>query len=355
MDIEQVVAELSAPWDPDLIKTYPRYKDSIPGVNLDPYTFYPDGSRSFDDLVMMVGKITADASPVHLILGAFLLKHQFGELRACFDDGFLSPVHKHNFVELDYVVEGQFHKKIEGRDYVFNKGDIFLIGRDIGHSEYLYQKNSVVLCLGIANTLFDKSMHLDVASRKAEEFIRRFVINGKRSYCFARFTDPLERSLVPGLFEQILSELWRPLPGSTRLIIGYVERILNLLPAEYEITVQWNDRPAAQKRRFEEIRQYLDSHYADISISDLIKHFGHNVNYFNRLIKNHTGMTYSGFVQNVRLEKARYLLRTTGFPVEEIAMRVGYGNLTWFYKIFYAKFGVRPSDLRKPPAAKTVN
>jgi YesN/AraC family two-component response regulator len=126
-----------------------------------------------------------------------------------------------------------------------------------------------------------------------------------------------------------------------------VEWILSLLSAEYKALVQWNDRDTAGRALFEEIRIYLETHHRDTTLDDLIKQFGHNMNYFNRLIKKHTGMTYSGFLQNIRLEKAELLLKTTGFTVEEIALQAGYENLSYFYRIFQKKFNKTPGDLRK--------
>jgi AraC-like DNA-binding protein len=80
---------------------------------------------------------------------------------------------------------------------------------------------------------------------------------------------------------------------------------------------------------------------------DLIAAFGHNTDYFNRLIKRRTGMTYSSFLQNIRLERAGFLLKTTEYPVGEIAHKVGYENLSYFYKIFTNRFQMKPNEMRK--------
>jgi AraC-like DNA-binding protein len=75
----------------------------------------------------------------------------------------------------------------------------------------------------------------------------------------------------------------------------------------------------------------------------------YNPDYFNRLIREYTGMTYSKFLQHIRLEKAGYLLKTTGYPVEDISRRVGYENLGYFYKIFYEKYRTTPKGFREHP------
>jgi YesN/AraC family two-component response regulator len=280
-------------------------------------------------------------------LGSYLIHHWAEDSQYYFDDGLRTQIHSHNYAEFGYVVEGQYHTQIEGRNYLFNKGDIFLIDKDTPHAEYLYRKNQAVLFFSIGNSFFDKSMHHDVHDSKTEDFLRRFVISGREKYHFVRFVPKADKFQIPELFENILSELWQPHPGSTHLIFGYVEWILNLLPVECDIAIQRKDKNAAGNALFEEIRRYLEDQYQDTTLEDLIGKFGHNMNYYNRLIKSHTGMTYSHFLQNIRLEKAEMLLKTTDFTIEEIARKVGYEYLTYFYKIFYEKFNLSPKAMRK--------
>jgi AraC-like DNA-binding protein len=129
--------------------------------------------------------------------------------------------------------------------------------------------------------------------------------------------------------------------------MGYVERLLSLLPLDYQVSVEWKNRKAEGNHRFQEIRHFLEEQYRHVSMNDLIAAFGHDMFYFNRLIKSHTGMTYSAFLQNIRLEKAELLLKTTEYTVEEIADMVGYENLSYFYKIFTNKFKMKPREMRK--------
>lgn len=98
---------------------------------------------------------------------------------------------------------------------------------------------------------------------------------------------------------------------------------------------------------FEEISAYIRKNYADIRIQDLTDAFHFQEDYFNRLIKAKTGLTYSAFLQQIRLEKAEQLLISSRKSVEEIAAAVGYRNKGYFYKIFQEKYGVTPSKYRK--------
>jgi hypothetical protein len=179
MTIKQILAEITTKETCLSPERYPRFQDivSLAGkYNI--FTLYSDRSRSIDDIISVIGMITTDGSPLLSIVSSFLLQRQTGVNQVYFNDGLRTSLHTHNYAELGYVVEGQYHAHIEGRDYVFNKGDIFLINRDILHCEYLYRKNQAVLFLAIVNTFFNKSIQHDAHDRKTEEFLQQFVIDG---------------------------------------------------------------------------------------------------------------------------------------------------------------------------------
>lgn len=84
----------------------------------------------------------------------------------------------------------------------------------------------------------------------------------------------------------------------------------------------------------------------NIHIDDLTNEFHYNKDYFNRLIKENTGKTYSEYVQEIRLAEAVNNLRQTSLPIEDIAHMVGYNNIGYFYKIFKENYGMTPADFR---------
>lgn len=53
------------------------------------------------------------------------------------------------------------------------------------------------------------------------------------------------------------------------------------------------------------------------------------------------------YVQTVRLEEAKHLLETTGSPVEAVAQDVGYGDSSFFNRLFRRKVGLTPAQYRK--------
>ena len=98
---------------------------------------------------------------------------------------------------------------------------------------------------------------------------------------------------------------------------------------------------------FEEITAYIRQHSATVTIRELTEVFHFQEDYFNRLIRSKTGLTYSAYVRQLRLKQAEQLLTDSALTVEEIAEAVGYRNKGYFYKIFIEKYGMTPAKFRK--------
>ena len=97
---------------------------------------------------------------------------------------------------------------------------------------------------------------------------------------------------------------------------------------------------------FEEVTSYIKQNYKDISIRKLTDRFSFNEDYFNRLLKSKTGMTFTEYVQTIRLKEAEHLLLNTNFTIDEIVSMVGYQNKGCFYKIFYEKYKITLGKFR---------
>ena len=54
-----------------------------------------------------------------------------------YSEGKYTQLHTHDYLELSYVVEGEFHQRILNKDVVFQKGDLCLIDKNCLHQDYL--------------------------------------------------------------------------------------------------------------------------------------------------------------------------------------------------------------------------
>ena len=58
-------------------------------------------------------------------------------------------------------------------------------------------------------------------------------------------------------------------------------------------------------------------------------------------------MTYTEYLQHLRLQKAEELLLHTRLTIDAIAAEVGYKNKGYFYRIFTKRHRMTPAQFRK--------
>lgn len=72
-----------------------------------------------------------------------------------------------------------------------------------------------------------------------------------------------------------------------------------------------------------------------------------NYKYLINNVRAATGLTFSGYVTDVRLEEVARILSTTGFNVSESMYYCGFQSRTTFCRAFIKKFGCTPSEYKK--------
>lgn len=270
--------------------------------------------------------------------------------RLHFHSGERTQLHTHDYIELAYVVEGEFRQRILGHDITFARGELCLIDKNCLHQDYLLDRPAVILFLGIANDMFSEIMDENVATQKIISFLQSALLRQKDLQQYLHFCPGSDSGAAADLEEclcLLLSELHDNKIGSHYICKGLLLRIFRIISARYDFSLSKEQRKTMNWIVFEEISDYIRHHFATVTILELVREFHFQEDYFNRLIKSKTGLTYSAYVQQIRLERAAHMLAATGKSVDEITELVGYHNKGYFYKIFQEKYGTTPSKYRK--------
>ena len=90
---------------------------------------------------------------------------------------------------------------------------------------------------------------------------------------------------------------------------------------------------------------YIREHYREkLSLARLARELAVSPSYLSRIFKKETGTTVVGFINQVRMEKAREKIEEQKLPLQEIAYEVGIQNYNYFYLLFKETYGVSPSE-----------
>lgn len=96
------------------------------------------------------------------------------------------------------------------------------------------------------------------------------------------------------------------------------------------------------------VTEYVDAHCEEALSLDDLAQLSHGTPYhLHRTFRRITGMTPVHYIQQVRIEKAKTLLRGSGQTVAEIGEAVGLSNTPYFITLFKKKTGQTPEAYRR--------
>ena len=127
------------------------------------------------------------------------------------------------------------------------------------------------------------------------------------------------------------------------------KRLLNSL---LELNRQYEtNHLSAGKKIVAAIKARLETEYdKNIKLSFFAATYYINQSYLSALFQQETGVNYSQYLTNIRLQKAKELLDTTNYSTGKIAEMVGYNDRNYFASVFSKKNGMTPMQYR---ASKT--
>ena len=94
-------------------------------------------------------------------------------------------------------------------------------------------------------------------------------------------------------------------------------------------------------------------HRSDFQVNDMCKEMGVSRVQLYRKVKALLNCSVNDYLQDVRLKKARYLLRQTNDPIQDIALKVGFTSQGYFASSFKSKFQITPTEYRNNMPTQT--
>ncbi len=257
--------------------------------------------------------------------------------------------HKHDFIEIAYVLSGKGAHEIEGEITPISRGDIFFINTGTPHRYHNDDKFPLVIC----NCIFLPSV-LTREFSSGEHFIGvayRYLFSspfedapGAQTHICLHETS----GAIASILDEMHEEYSEKRNGYRQIMKADLHRLLIRLfrlsreehPSAQDNTVYPNlvvqSAIAYMKNRCEQ----------DIRCEDLAAHTYVSPSYLARVFKQITGKTVIRVLQEIRMEKSCKLLRETDLAIYEIATRCGYTDMKYFYSLFTRIVGKTPGAYR---------
>jgi len=94
------------------------------------------------------------------------------------------------------------------------------------------------------------------------------------------------------------------------------------------------------------ISYIVENFNQNISLTEVANYLDLNPSYLSSIFKKETGMGFTEYLHQIRIEKAKQLLSQPYLKIYEISQKVGFTDDKYFYKIFKELTGLTPSKYR---------
>ncbi|WNS46787.1 AraC family transcriptional regulator [Paenibacillus sp. MMS20-IR301] len=110
------------------------------------------------------------------------------------------------------------------------------------------------------------------------------------------------------------------------------------------------DTPKRSNEMVMRMHHYINKHaLSPLRVEDVAGYVGLSVSRAVHLFKELTGYTIIQYTQEIRLSNALERIRYTDFNLETIAGACGFGTYSYFHKVFKARYGTSPKEIRRRP------
>lgn len=159
------------------------------------------------------------------------------------------------------------------------------------------------------------------------DYVRKALQLGSADYLLK----PIDYEELDAVLSQLIKRLQRP--AVTR---------------EPVHTVADTDTGSDKADVVEIVKNYIRGHIReDIYIADIAKQVFLNEQYLMRTFKKATGLSILEFITSERLRLAQEMLVDTDWPINRVADMVGYGNYSYFTRLFKRNTGKTPQVYRQ--------
>ncbi|MBY2030380.1 AraC family transcriptional regulator [Clostridioides difficile] len=273
------------------------------------------------------------------------LIHEF-PFRTLSDEGeVLTTPHWHKEIEILLITEGVVNLFINDKPMQLKKGEIVIIkGGDIHY--ILPSPGSERLVFQFDISFFND---LILLNEEKESLINLFSSIKKYS---RDWSAKIRKSVFDILIDIYNEDLYK-IEGYSYAIKG---KMYNLIPILYrqipreieENTVEYEINSKEILERLNNIFKYVEKNYKQpIKLEDVSYEVGFSVYYFTKFFKKNTGKTFITFLNEYRLEKAKWILLNNNISIVDLVEEVGFGSTKTFYRVFKEKIGVSPLEFKK--------
>ena len=220
--------------------------------------------------------------------------------------------------------------KYEKANYIGEVGFCYPVNPFVNHGVEFELENSHVISITVSKKFVDA---------------RKEKLGFKDKYFYTRFLYDKDLLIAIQKFQEAVRN-----ESSNRMIPEVIAtKLLDYLIAEGLSSGEDNRRPEkVYTKNIRHVIVYMFANYRDpeLNVVKLAEYSGYSVSYFSRAFKAYMGDSPVVHLNKLRLSEAKELFKDKNLTLGEIAVRVGYKNLSTFTEAFKSIIGMKPKKYR---------
>lgn len=263
------------------------------------------------------------------------------------DPGVFAQAHMHTYVEMLYCISGEFRVRQNEKPYRLLPGDLIIITADTIHSVQALSQNQNSYHVIKFNPILLYSI---VQTESDMHFLQPFTLqdtNVKKLFS----KEELSQTEIPNILERIIEENNTQEFGYEFAIKGLFEQLAVNFVRYWKKHGELNRLLGISSATLERCRGVLpvlwEQYQNPPSAAEMASRYYMSYSGFANVFRQLTGYSYLGYIQFIRIIKAKELLLTTKMSVTEIGQAIGFSTSSYFIEQFTKSQNISPGQYRK--------
>lgn len=242
-------------------------------------------------------------------------------------------LHWHNYLELELIIGGTGSQTLNGCQLPLSRGCLYMLRLNDFHQVEPSEN------LNLINMVIDDRMLSDALLQQI----------ASRPMIFCQVNED-ETLILEQLFALCLKETTAASPDQqylNHLLTCVLLRVLRQVPKSTTAS-------ASEERPIQSALLYLHMHFRENpTLKDCAKIAHYNASYFSTVFHKELGMTYSEYLNLLKITYAKELLLSTELKIADICYECGFASHSNFLKLFHQYEGMSPRQYRQITLADT--
>ena len=239
-------------------------------------------------------------------------------------EDYLKPIpHLHKELELIYVVKGESHLFVDNKNMTISDGDLFICFpnqihcyESSSHGQYFLFTISPDCCIGIKDILSDNVPLNNILKLCKDDDIIKTLFSAVTYY--GKYKETFRAGCINHALAMILQK------------------------------VSLSPRIKSNSATLQSIIKYCTVNFSgEVSLDDISRALHLSKYHISHLLNNKLGISFSGYINMLRINNACELLRRTDKSIASISEEVGFGSIRTFNRVFMQIMNTTPYDYRK--------